>query len=183
MGNYISCSFPTSGGGKPTTVVILADGRIIHISSQDRSHPAAEFMLDYPGNFLVNSCSLHVGRRFSALSADEELEVGHAYVMFPLGRVNSVVAAAADMGKLVVLAGKVARQERVARALMPVVPTEEPRCKLEEMDGDFVAEVRWRISACRSKKPMLETIEVEEINSVVCSRTNTLAGLFLMDLD
>ncbi|WVZ19118.1 hypothetical protein V8G54_006440 [Vigna mungo] len=52
---------------------------------------AAELMLEIPSFFVVNTRSLHIGRRFYALNADEELESGNVYVMHPMKRLNSVV--------------------------------------------------------------------------------------------
>ncbi|EPS62024.1 hypothetical protein M569_12770, partial [Genlisea aurea] len=53
---------------------------------------AAELMLESPNCFLVDSRSLNVGRRFSPLAADEDLEFGRVYVMLPMKRVHSVAA-------------------------------------------------------------------------------------------
>ncbi|KAK7264090.1 hypothetical protein RJT34_31693 [Clitoria ternatea] len=54
----------------------------------------AELMMENPNHFLVNSCSLHIDRRFNALDADEELEFGNVYIFFPMSRVDSIVTAA-----------------------------------------------------------------------------------------
>ncbi|KAF2310853.1 hypothetical protein GH714_017636 [Hevea brasiliensis] len=108
MGNYVSCtlSTPLIKNSKAARVV-LPTGEV----RQFRHQPvkAAELMLECPNFFLVNSQSLHIGRRFSALSADEEVEFGNVYIMFPMKRVNSVVTAA-DMAALFMAANSAAKR-------------------------------------------------------------------------
>ncbi|KAJ6794449.1 uncharacterized protein M6B38_232625 [Iris pallida] len=171
MGNYISCtlSIPSSVGGvgagaahHHSIKVVLPSGEVL---SRGGRHTAAELMLDFPGHFLANSRSLHPARRFSALSADEDLEPGNVYVMFPMQRLSSVVCAA-DVGRLLLAAGKAARMARVSPAAAP--PPPEPAPEEEEvmerrwkLDEELVAEVRARLSLSRSRKPTLQTIAEE----------------------
>jgi len=111
MGNYISCSTLSGApGGKHSRAakVIFPSGEIQLLHEPTK---AAELMLETPNFFLVNSQSLHVGRRFSALSADEDLEMANVYVMFPMRRVNSVVTAA-DMGALLLTANTTMSKHR-----------------------------------------------------------------------
>ncbi|KAL0372683.1 UNVERIFIED_CONTAM: hypothetical protein Scaly_0949900 [Sesamum calycinum] len=92
MGNFISCTFVAPKLRSPKSArVILPGGEIRQFRQPVK---AAELMLDSPNFFLVNSKSLNIGRRFSPLSADEDLEFGNLYVMIPMRRVNSVVTAA-----------------------------------------------------------------------------------------
>lgn len=157
MGNYISC---TLTGAHPATAtqIILPTSEIRHVSAGSHTS-AADLMLDFPGHFLVSSRSLLIGRRFLPLSADEDLEPGHVYVMFPMSRVNSLVNAA-DMGPLILAAGKAVRKTSggTARVLPEVAP--QPAAAEEEED-ESVTEFRNRLSLCRSRRPTLETI-VEE---------------------
>lgn len=146
---------------------------------------AAEMMLESPNFFLVNSASLHIGRRFSPLSADEDLEFGNVYIMFQMKRLNSMVTAA-DMTVLFMAANSAAKRISGGKVrILPDTSTDaqatEPetsaavnaretvdgsRLNLEEVEGFQAAEFKYRLAACRSRKPMLETIKEEPI----CSR-------------
>lgn len=170
MGNYISCTLPTSTAIKnsqSTTKVIFPTGEIRHICE---SVKAAELMLECPNFFLVNAKSLHIGRRFLALNADKNLEVANAYVMFPMKRVNSVVTAA-DMGALFLTATRVAAGNHT-RNLPEMITHPEAvnkeeevafKLNIEDTDDFLFQEFKHRLSMCRSKKPLLETIEEEPI--------------------
>nr|XP_019706671.1 uncharacterized protein LOC105047061 [Elaeis guineensis] len=140
MGNYLSCTLSAgSGGGSGGVRVIVPGGEVRHLEGLVN---AAELMLDTPGHFLVNSRSMQVGRRFAALSADEDLEMGNVYVMMPMKRLNSVVTAA-DMGILLLAANKKFR--RVSGGNSRVLPEsssssspENPPAgqELDEVDDD-----------------------------------------------
>ncbi|OAY47222.1 uncharacterized protein LOC110617886 [Manihot esculenta] len=187
MGNYVSCTLatPLIKNSKAARVV-LPTGEV----RQFRHQPikAAELMLECPNFFLVNSQSLHIGRRFSALSADEEVEFGNVYIMFPMKRVNSV-ATAADMAALFMAANSAAKRitggknnnnsnkVRVLPETCSDVPVEGSSlqgsedggsrlssCE-EEIEGFPRPEFNYRLSVCRSKKPMLETIKEEPVRS------------------
>ncbi|KAF7132798.1 hypothetical protein RHSIM_Rhsim09G0068600 [Rhododendron simsii] len=132
---------------------------------------AAELMLDCPTFFLVNSRSLTIGRRFSPLTADEDLEFGNLYVMFPMKRVNSV-ATAADVAVFLMAAKSAAK--RISSGNVRISP--ESGGDLEETPattvgievggvGFPVPEYRYRLSACRSRRPMLDTITEEPLSS------------------
>ncbi|OMO96288.1 hypothetical protein CCACVL1_05013 [Corchorus capsularis] len=184
MGNYISCTLatPLVKTGKAARV-IFPGGEIKQFRD---SVKAAELMLECPNFFLTNSQSLHIGRRFSALGADEELEFGNVYVMFPMKRVNSVVTAA-DMATLFMAANSAARRisggGKVGVFPESINGGQEISSKLEcenggsrlsldlegvdNINGFAVAEFKYRLSVCRSRKPSLETIKEEP---VICSR-------------
>ncbi|KAF2304625.1 hypothetical protein GH714_035914 [Hevea brasiliensis] len=142
---------------------------------------AAELMLECPNFFLVNSQSLHIGRRFSALSADEEVEFGNVYIMFPMKRVNSVVTAA-DMAALFMAANSAAKRisggENNNNSKVRVLPATCSDARVEEnslqgsedggsgltsseeeIEGFPMPGFNYRLSVCRSRKPMLETIK------------------------
>lgn len=168
MGNYISCALSSpaskhSNGAK----VIFPDGEIRNF---DQPTNAAELMLETPNYFLVNSISLQVGRRFSALSADEELEMGNVYVMVSMRRVNSVITAG-DMGSLLVTAGSAVRRASGGKSrILPDLEEakicgerEVPRLNLDEVEDDTVSELKIRLSMCRSRRPLLETIAEETV--------------------
>lgn len=180
MGNYVSCtlSTPLIKNAKAARA-ILPGGEIRQFRGIIK---AAELMLECPNFFVVNSTSLHIGRRFSALSADEELELGNVYVMVPMKRVNSVVMAA-DMAPLFMAANSASK--RIAgggttRVLPESNVTEKKdqendddedegsRLSLEEVDDGFMGleEFKYRFVASRSRKPLLETINEES----VCTR-------------
>ncbi|XP_010253019.1 PREDICTED: uncharacterized protein LOC104594432 [Nelumbo nucifera] len=183
MGNYISCTLASPPGRQSRgTRVILPSGKIRQLDGQVK---AAELMLETPNYFLVNSRSLQIGRRFSALNADEDLEMGNVYIMFPMKRVKSVITAA-DMGVLFMSANSAAKRASDGKIrILPeassgdsrVTPvsavnnssgseTPLPRLKLDDIEEFSTPEFRHRLSMCRSRKPLLETITEEPI----CSR-------------
>lgn len=140
---------------------------------------AAELMLESPNFFVVNSRSLTIGKRFSPLSADEDLEFGNVYIMFPMRRVNSMVTGG-DMAllfmaansapkrisgysKVGVLTELAATTESVDR--MPESEVGGSRLNLDEVEGFSTAEFKYRLAVCRSKKPFLDTITEEPISS------------------
>ncbi|KAL2546233.1 hypothetical protein Fot_15466 [Forsythia ovata] len=178
MGNYFSCSFVTPIMKSPKAArVMLPGGEIRQFRELVK---AAELMLESPNFFLVNSKSLIIGRRFSPLSADEDLEFGNLYLMFPMKRVNSVVSAT-DMA--VFLMGAKTAPKRISGGnnirispevvAQPAVsgdnPTENETGRLgfnlEGVEGFPVAEYKYRHSMCRSRKPVLDTITEEPISS------------------
>ncbi|KAK4367947.1 hypothetical protein RND71_011739 [Anisodus tanguticus] len=183
MGNYISCTLSGSAGNKQSRgiKVIFPNGEISHFHQPIK---AAELMLETPNFFLVNTRSLHIGRRFSALNADEDLEMGNVYVMFPMKRVNSFVTAG-DMGALLLAANSVSKRVSIGSfRILPecaessAVEIEEsqsnyyeqvsalPKLNLDDIEEFSTEEFKHRLSMCRSKKPLLETIAEEP----VCSR-------------
>ncbi|KAJ9708336.1 hypothetical protein PVL29_000402 [Vitis rotundifolia] len=181
MGNYISCTLitPTIKSSKAARV-IFPTGEVRQFREPVK---AAELMLESPNFFLVNSKSLHMGRRFNPLTADEDLEFGNLYILFPMKRVNSVVTAA-DMavyllaansaakrisgGKVRILPESGADGSEAAAVATAAVENEAgcSRLNLDEVEGFPVSEYQYRLAMCRSKKPLLETIREEP----VCSR-------------
>ncbi|XP_059452830.1 uncharacterized protein LOC132183417 [Corylus avellana] len=182
MGNYISCTLSSAGGGRHSraTKVIFPSGEIRQIHEPTK---AAELMLETPNFFLVNSVSLHIGRRFSALSADEDLEMANVYVMFPMRRLNSVVTAG-DMGALFLTANSTAQHRRVIPESgddgtpnlfegkagddewhESEAAVEVPKLNLDDIEEFSAPEFIHRLSMCRSKKPVLETIAEEAVFS------------------
>lgn len=161
--------------------VILPGGEIRQFREQVK---AAELMMDCPNSFLVNSKCLNIGKRFSALSADEDLEFGNVYIVFSMKRVNSIVTAA-DMAMVLMAANSAARRissgsgggrtkvkpemvvEEVGSSDEVVVAGggEQPRLNSDEIEGFQVPEYRYRLAACRSRKPLLDTITEEPVFS------------------
>ncbi|KAL6295148.1 hypothetical protein ACE6H2_003290 [Prunus campanulata] len=189
MGNYISCTLATP------LIKSSKSARVIFPNSAVRQFrepiKAAELMLECPGTFLANSQSLHIGRRFSALGADEELEFGNVYIMFPMRRLSSIVTAA-DMAVFFMAANSAAK--RISGGKVRILPengreggemvgAESGKESLDDQDQDGrgdqgplrlsldgveglqVAEFQYRLAACRSRKPVLETIKEEPIFS------------------
>ncbi|KAL2324185.1 hypothetical protein Fmac_023243 [Flemingia macrophylla] len=174
MGNYVSCTLaPPLMRNAKATRVIIPSGEVKQFREIVK---AAELMLDHPNYFLVNSRSLHIGRRFSPLAADEDLEFGNVYIFFPMRRVNSLVTAP-DMAVLFLAANSAAR--RLSGGKSRVLPDncdgdrrrqedessrgesdlEIPRLSLEGVESGF----QYRMSYCRSRKPVLETISEEPV--------------------
>lgn len=161
MGNYISCTLSTAGSKHWKGIkVIFPSGEIKQFQEDVK---AAELMLEMPSFFVVNTRSLKIGRRFSALNADEELEYGNVYVMVSMKRLNSVVKAS-DMGALLLTAKRVTAKVRI---VPEKEETEEPKLKLDEIEEFSSPEFMHRLSMSRSKKPLLETIAEEPM----CSRS------------
>ncbi|XP_044506779.1 uncharacterized protein LOC123226339 [Mangifera indica] len=172
MGNYASCTLSTPlGKSSRYAKVVFPGGEVKQILTPTK---AAELMLEMPNCFLVNSQSLKVGRRFSPLNADEDLEARNVYVLFPMKRVKSMITAG-DMGALFMAA------KRGSSGKVRILPadqcgegmndkineeTEVPKLNLDEVEEFSQPEFMHRLSMSRSKKPLLETI-VEE---PVCSR-------------
>lgn len=178
MGNYVSCTLAGPGSKSLRAImVIFPGGDIKELHSPIK---AAELMLEKPNFFAVNSRSLHIGKRFSPLAADEELEFSNVYVMFPMKRFNSIITAA-DMGDLLIAAN--ATMKKVSGGKARVLPEgcdnysidNSLGCKessyYDMKDNEEVDEfskpefVVRRLSMSRSKKPMLETIVEEPIGS------------------
>ncbi|KAE9589394.1 hypothetical protein Lalb_Chr21g0308551 [Lupinus albus] len=172
MGNYISCTFI------PPLTKNTKSARVIFPTSEVKQFKeivkAAELMLELPNYFLANSRSLHVGRRFHALGADDELEFGNVYIFFPIRRVNSFVTAA-DVAVLLMAASSTAK--RISGGKTRVQPDngggERRQLNEEENNKNGVARLNLegveligfhnRLSYCRSRKPVLETINEESI--------------------
>ncbi|KAL7110666.1 hypothetical protein ACP275_05G040000 [Erythranthe tilingii] len=126
-------------------------------------------MLDSPTYFVANSKSLTIGRRFSPLSADEDLEFGNLYVMLPMRRVNSVVTAA-DVAVFLMSANSAPKRLSGGGSSVRVSPEAaadnssengRPRLSLEDIAPEYL----YRLAVCRSKRPGLDTIIEEPIFS------------------
>ncbi|KVI02783.1 Protein of unknown function DUF4228 [Cynara cardunculus var. scolymus] len=158
MGNYVSCTLTHQDGKfSRATKVIFPNNEIRRFREPIK---AAEVMMESPNSFIVHSKSLRVGARFSALNADEDLEFASVYVMFPMNKVNAVITTA-DLGFLFITAKKI--DDR--RICIENVPT-PLKSRLEDTEEMSSLEFKHRISTCRSKKPLLDTIVEEQ----VCSR-------------
>ncbi|KAK4797985.1 hypothetical protein SAY86_030311 [Trapa natans] len=173
MGNYVSCHLVAPGGRRSSCAKVIYPGG--EIRQFPDATKAAEIMLENPSFFLVNSRSLHVGRKFSALSADEDLEAANIYVMFPMKRLRSPVTVV-DMDPLFLAAARevsggrfrilpesgvvqAAATESPARTMNS--PRSSPKLSLEDIEGYSDSEIQKRLSMSRSKKPLLETIAEE----------------------
>ncbi|KAK7271632.1 hypothetical protein RJT34_27693 [Clitoria ternatea] len=166
MGNYVSCTLSTVGSKHCRGIkVIFPSGEIRQFQEPIK---AAELMFEMPSFFVVNTLSLHIGRRFCALNADEELEFGNAYVMVSMKKLNSVVTAA-DMGALLITAKRVSSATKARIIPEHESHSEEARLKLDDIEEFSSPEFTHRLSMCRSKKPLLETIAEEPVS--VCSRS------------
>ncbi|GAV69466.1 DUF4228 domain-containing protein [Cephalotus follicularis] len=173
MGNYVSCALSTPKGKKTKfIIVVLPSGEIKEFKEPTK---AAELMLESPNFFLVNTRSLKMGRRLSALNADEDLELAKVYVMFPMKRINSMVTAA-DMGVLFLAPSSVAKQgfghkvrdlpesSEVSLVKEGEDDTEKvPKLNLDDIEEYSSPLFRHRMSMSRSKKPLLDTIVEESL--------------------
>ncbi|XP_004237025.1 uncharacterized protein [Solanum lycopersicum] len=162
MGNFTSCPILPSIKTSKASRVVLPGGEIRQFREPIK---AAEIMMEYPSNFLVDSSSLNIGRRFSALSADEDLEFGSVYIMFPMKRVNSVVTAT-DMTVILLAANSAAK--RISGGNGRISPATENNVAGDQDSGEVEVfpverEMKYRL-ACRSRKPSLATIMEEPVS-------------------
>ncbi|KAK1419849.1 hypothetical protein QVD17_29230 [Tagetes erecta] len=156
MGNYVSSctlTFTPKIKTKHAARVIFPTGEIRHLQNPVK---AAEIMLECPGFFLVNSQSLTINRRFSRLSADEDLEPGNVYIMFPIRRANSIVTPG-DMAVFWLNANSAPKRisGRISPESLSGSDATVPRLVVD------VPEFGHRIMVSRSKKPVLDTIKEE----------------------
>ncbi|KAL6551833.1 hypothetical protein OROGR_007987 [Orobanche gracilis] len=170
MGNYISCALlgPAGKNSSRSTKVIFPSGKIRRVNEPTK---AAELMLEIPNAFIVNTKSMQIGRRFFALNADEDLEMGNVYLFFPMNRLNTAVTAA-DMAVLFLAANTVSRKVSLRGArISPEISGDMqngersslPRLNLDGIEEYSMPEFKHRLSLCRSKKPLLETIVEEQV--------------------
>ncbi|KAI3717503.1 hypothetical protein L1987_69160 [Smallanthus sonchifolius] len=161
MGNYASscnCNLMLSPRMKSNRAarVIFPAGEIRHFQEAVK---AAEIMIECPNFFLVNSQSLNINRRFSPLSADEELESGNIYIMFPMRRMNSTVTPA-DVAVFWMAANSAAK--RIGGKMYLEKSGDEADHPLLEAVAE-VPEFSHRLVVCRSRKPLLDTIAEETV--------------------
>lgn len=183
MGNHVSCtdlsSTQTASNSLRSAVkVIFPAGEVRRLLTATK---AAELMLETPNHFLVNYQSLQVGWRISALNADDDLDMGNVYVMFPMQRLNSKITAS-DLGRLS-HAGSSSKRAPSCDGSGPggvrVLPesdgvpsdgtdwsSEAPKFSLEGIGDLSTPDFRHRMSMSRSKKPLLETITEEQVKRV-----------------
>lgn len=170
MGNMVSCilmSAPSIMNKNPkdqSATVVFPNGEVRRLRGQP-TVTAAELMLECPNFFLANTRSLHVGRRFSALNADAELESGNFYIMFPMERVKSTVTAV-DMAlsRHVGSYSGSGRVSEVARNYQQDADFQDPGSTHGEAEQfSVVLKHRHRLSSFGSRKPLLETIREEPV--------------------
>lgn len=155
MGNLVTCNLTTPSN---RAIRVVFPGGEIRQYTELEVQRAADLMLECPNFFLVNSKSVHIGRRFSALAADEELESGNVYIMFPMKRVNSVVVAA-DFASVFMSSGK-----RIQAASDNGQQQQQQQQRLRLLDEGFpIPEFKYRVVSCRSRKPLLETIKEDAV--------------------
>ncbi|MED6206933.1 hypothetical protein PIB30_031275 [Stylosanthes scabra] len=160
MGNYTSsCVFvgplAKNNGGKVARV-IFPGGELKQFTDIVK---AAELMMDHPNYFLTNSRSLHVNRRFCALSADHDLDLGNLYIFFPMRRLNSIVTPA-DVAALFLTAKSPARRISAAPTAR-VLPDDDVSSAVPRLSLEGVEPLSSGLSYSRSRKPVLETISEE----------------------
>ncbi|CAN0896639.1 hypothetical protein LINGRAHAP2_LOCUS18613 [Linum grandiflorum] len=191
MGNYISstCKMTSTGGSggllknlstKTAATVLFPTGEVRAVEPTTK---AAEVMMEAPNYLVVDAATLKIGARLSPLPADHDLEVSTVYVMLPMYRKNSVVAAS-DIASLFLTADSVVKRHRHSRRaavgggggkVRDLPEGSAPRLLLatrsfggsddETMSDDAAAAFQFmtmhRLSMSRSRKPSLDTI-VEE---------------------
>ncbi|XP_047961953.1 uncharacterized protein LOC125206772 [Salvia hispanica] len=161
MGNYASCAFVAPKLRSPKSArVILPSGEVRQFRNPVK---AADLMLEAPNFFLVNSKSLAINRRFSPLAADEDLEFGNLYVMFPIRRSSSVVTAA-DVAVFLMAASSAPKRIAGGRISPEAEAEAIETASSSGLDLEAVAPgYQYRLSVCRSKRPGLDTILEEPV--------------------
>ncbi|XP_047342503.1 uncharacterized protein LOC124945999 [Impatiens glandulifera] len=170
MGNYLSCTYISPKMRIPKAIRVILPGGEIRQFRQVMK--AAEMMVEFPSFFLVNSRSLTIGRRFQPLAADDDLQFGNIYTMFPMRRAHSMVMAA-DMAVFFMagnapakrILGKVSPETEVVAAPEKEEEVSQPRLSLDGCEGFPMPELKYKLAMCRSRKPMLDTITEEPIRS------------------
>ncbi|KAM7279992.1 hypothetical protein ACFE04_007126 [Oxalis oulophora] len=166
MGNHLSCALPCTR--RKSAKVILPNGEIRRLNAPIE---AAEIMFELPNSFLVNSRSLKIGRKFSVLNADQELELANVYVMFPMNRRNSLITEDDVEQLTLIMTNSLARRGKSRESLTKsskVWKSKEdkvvvPKIKLDWFEEYCTPELEYTMSMSRSRKPLLETIiESEE---------------------
>ncbi|XP_057810727.1 uncharacterized protein LOC131025126 [Salvia miltiorrhiza] len=170
MGNYASCAFVAPKLRSPRSArVILPTGEVRQFRQPVK---AAELMLEAPNFFVVNSKSLAINRRFSPLAADEDLEFGNLYVMFPIRRSSSVVTAA-DVAVFLMAASSAPKRITGGHSVR-ISPEAAAAIETASFPADgatglslvaVAPEYQYRLSVCRSKRPGLDTILEEPVFS------------------
>ncbi|KAB1212257.1 hypothetical protein CJ030_MR5G025025 [Morella rubra] len=158
MGNVTSCapSIISSGAVK----VLFSDGRL---GAYTRPVRVAELMLENPGQFVCESCSLKVGHRIQGLLADEELELRQFYFLLPMELLYSVLTLE-EMSSLSYKATKALKHASFNNLgkIFPVLsefcmfPSETKTSTTTPAESE--RESVKRFSKQRSWKPALETI-------------------------
>ncbi|EYU34547.1 hypothetical protein ABFS82_12G018400 [Erythranthe guttata] len=141
MGNYISCTLPgaVSRSTIKGTKVIFPSGETRRLHEPTK---AAELMLENPNSFIVSAKSLQIGRRFSALNADDDLQMGGVYVASRISPECGGGVCVVETTSVKCSAGKL---------------------NLDDFEEFSTPEFKHRLSMSRSKKPSLETIDEEPL--------------------
>ncbi|KAF8036788.1 hypothetical protein BT93_C2487 [Corymbia citriodora subsp. variegata] len=106
MGNQESSNHSSSGGGGK---VILWDGTVHRL--EDPGLTAAELMLEYPQQVVVEFDSKSSGKRPTPLPADQELDPRKIYLMLPVKR-GKPVSLSTEEAKHVLFAANSVLQSR-----------------------------------------------------------------------
>ncbi|KAG4999367.1 hypothetical protein AAZX31_08G053700 [Glycine max] len=165
MGNAASCT-PSLISNNGVLKILLSDGRL---EAYKKPMRAAELMLEYPGQFVCDSCYLKVGHRIHGLLADDQLERRKFYFLLPMELLYSVLTHE-EMSSLNYKASR-ATKHATFNNLGKIFPVFSELCmfpselkRLEEADNQLqlVREPEppvQRYSKQRSWRPALETVD------------------------
>ncbi|GLJ46351.1 hypothetical protein SUGI_0977090 [Cryptomeria japonica] len=185
MGSYLSCASYSSVMPYNTVKVLFFNGGLQEFHTEMK---VAEIMLENPQHFVCHSDSLEVGRRINPLSADDDLEVGHLYLVLPMSKLQSVLSGSlmASIAFRATSAMKKSSKNGVKTLLglagvRPLVngegmylqdnghlggefhqdlkTAEVPKLNMEDLSELQMGLGKYiKLSSCRSWKPRLETI-------------------------
>ncbi|KAK1381644.1 hypothetical protein POM88_028388 [Heracleum sosnowskyi] len=80
---------PQQVGSNAIIKVIKSDGTVI---MYDRAVNVSALVLKFPNHKICNSESLYIGKKISALSEDDQLQLGHDYFLLPIHFFDSALS-------------------------------------------------------------------------------------------
>ncbi|XP_031490627.1 uncharacterized protein LOC116257783 [Nymphaea colorata] len=91
MGSHGSClQLPDHMPAEPRTVKLIRSDGVVKVFH--RPVRASELMLEFPKHLICHSDSFYIGQKIPALSADEDLQLGHKYFLLPQHFFQSVLS-------------------------------------------------------------------------------------------
>ncbi|KAA8549095.1 hypothetical protein F0562_000779 [Nyssa sinensis] len=144
MGNYISCRTLEATGK-----VILLDGTV---HEYDKSLTAAELMLEYPQQVVVEFQSAVTSKRPTPLPADKKLDMDKLYLMLPMKRGKPAALSSEEARRLLLRANSVLKT-RFLQSSSGFIPLFARICSAGTGGGQMLV--------LRRKDKLVESVEEE----------------------
>ncbi|XAR61401.1 hypothetical protein NMG60_11035093 [Bertholletia excelsa] len=153
MGN---CSSSCCTVEPPTAILIDAQGKRRKIKAPVT---AAEIMLDQPGHVVSPAFQIRRTGRIPAMKADEQLSVGHVYLVVPASRINSK-ASESEMEFIESSCGKRRSRRRSSKVLPMATGISDDKIErpVTISQGNGSGLTGQRLGSLRQWKPVLEPI-------------------------